>query len=438
MKPSYTMFLLHAPTLDPNARKFRFFKSLLAVQRGAGVEYGCILGTAVQLISEQNIKNISNEVEGYNVLLEKDNDTSKINFKEKPFFLKEISLKEKVALQLCSAEILTAMKYFNTHGLPNKIVSLSGNKENVIVSYLLSKFFDIPLVYLEHRTYFQRNLFKLRSSSVILYLISKFFNFISYKKILTVSSMDWELQKYLIHNADIYTSVSQNLYLNLLKCYQSYEGEKLNRIIYITPNPLPKSFIQQNEKFRDYLVEFKKEFVLFSAWQAWERKHKRGDLLIKAFASALLEEPTCRLVIGGTGTDQMKQLASELLVEDKVMFLGSLDQSQVYSVAGVSDFIVIASDAETYSLPVIEAMSLGTPVLATRCGGPEMLIERAELGELVDTGNVESLANAMVKMSRHVESYSSMLITDHYKKNYSTDALSLKWNTIYKQYNLLD
>jgi glycosyltransferase involved in cell wall biosynthesis len=70
------------------------------------------------------------------------------------------------------------------------------------------------------------------------------------------------------------------------------------------------------------------------------------------------------------------------------------------------DAFVLNSANETFGLVLAEAMACGTPVIATRGGGvPEIVID-GETGRLVDHGDREGLARAMVELgtNQHLRS----------------------------------
>ena len=56
------------------------------------------------------------------------------------------------------------------------------------------------------------------------------------------------------------------------------------------------------------------------------------------------------------------------------------------------------SHSESFSLTCLEASASGLPVVATRCGGPEEIVEHDVTGLLVPVGDVSAMAEAMEKL----------------------------------------
>ncbi len=126
-------------------------------------------------------------------------------------------------------------------------------------------------------------------------------------------------------------------------------------------------------------------------------EQKGLDHLIKAVH--LLKEKGLNsfdLVIGGDGPDREKleQLARSLDVADRCRFLGGLNREQVREQMQLCDVFVLSSLHETFGVVVGEAMACGKPVISTRCGGPEFIVNE-ETGVLVDVANPQTLADAM-------------------------------------------
>lgn len=103
------------------------------------------------------------------------------------------------------------------------------------------------------------------------------------------------------------------------------------------------------------------------------------------------------LVVGGgpLATDLQSQ-ARSLGLGGIALFLGYLED--VANVMAVSDVIVISSRREGLPNVLLEALSLGKPVVATEVGGIPEVIEDRETGVLVPAGNPEALAQAVIEL----------------------------------------
>lgn len=95
-------------------------------------------------------------------------------------------------------------------------------------------------------------------------------------------------------------------------------------------------------------------------------------------------------------TGQVEALARNLGVMDRVIFTGHVTDS--VSVLPALDVLVCASREEGFSLAVLEAMASGIPVVATRCGGPEDMIEHEVTGLLVPPEDPAALARAVSRV----------------------------------------
>jgi len=102
------------------------------------------------------------------------------------------------------------------------------------------------------------------------------------------------------------------------------------------------------------------------------------------------------LVIGGDGPDRLKleKLARTLGVTQHCQFLGALNREQVKDRMQQCDVFVLSSLHESFGVVLGEAMACGKPVISTRCGGPEFVVNE-ETGVLVDVGKPQEMADAM-------------------------------------------
>ncbi len=122
---------------------------------------------------------------------------------------------------------------------------------------------------------------------------------------------------------------------------------------------------------------------------------KRFDYLLQAFAQTQLKDD-CQLVIMGEGRQlaKLQALTAELGLEQKVIFTGF--DSNPYKYMARAEFQVMTSDYEGYPVTLIEALSVGCPVISTDCPtGPREIIQQGKNGLLVPQGDVQAIAKAM-------------------------------------------
>ena len=128
-------------------------------------------------------------------------------------------------------------------------------------------------------------------------------------------------------------------------------------------------------------------------------KYKNVDKLIKAFAilKKRYRVPQKLVIIGRDPQKEiyhLKNLAINLGVSQYIYFLGRVNDVFLYY--KLSDVFVYPSSAEGFGLPLLEAMTCGTPVIASnRTSIPEIV---GDAGLIVDPDNIEELAEAIWKV----------------------------------------
>jgi D-inositol-3-phosphate glycosyltransferase len=111
------------------------------------------------------------------------------------------------------------------------------------------------------------------------------------------------------------------------------------------------------------------------------------DILIEAMAQ--IEHRDARLLIVGgdeQAADEMRRLRSlisELRLDQRISFVGSVEQKQLANYYSAADVCVVPSYYESFGLVAVEAMACGTPVIASRVGGLATTVEDGETGYLI-------------------------------------------------------
>ena len=97
-----------------------------------------------------------------------------------------------------------------------------------------------------------------------------------------------------------------------------------------------------------------------------------------------------------------------------------------------SDLFILASMLETFSAASIEALASGTPVLATRCGGPEEFIS-AEVGRLVPPGDSRALFFALDEMLNNLTSFNPARLAQYAAERFSYQRVGAQFDSIYAE-----
>ena len=161
---------------------------------------------------------------------------------------------------------------------------------------------------------------------------------------------------------------------------------------------------------------------------------KKMDDLLRGLSQCTMPKEKWQLTIVGGGSLEapLKALTKELRLEDNVIFTGMVSHEEVCRIMSESDFFALASGYETFGVVFIEAMSYGLPVLGTRCGGPETIINKNN-GLLVDNGDIDGLVKALDTMMKTYMYYSPEAIKAEVKAKYSPKAIIPKIEKVMKE-----
>ena len=137
-------------------------------------------------------------------------------------------------------------------------------------------------------------------------------------------------------------------------------------------------------------------------------------------------------IIGnGSARSEYERLVMHLKLCDEVSFHGLTTKQEVAEYMRQADLFVLSSLCETFSAPAVEALASGTPVLATRCGGPEEFVTK-DVGLLVSPGDPETLCEGLDYMLDNLHLYSRRRISEYAIERFSAEHVGAQLHRVYE------
>lgn len=174
---------------------------------------------------------------------------------------------------------------------------------------------------------------------------------------------------------------------------------------------------------------------------------KGVDTLLRAMSILQERHPaaienTCLAIVGGdpwhdgldTEMARLQQLRTDLGIHDLVTFLGAKDQDILPYYYAAAEMVVMPSHYESFGMVALEAMAMGTPVIASEVGGLAHLVQPGVNGFHVPSRDPEALAARILE-----------LLTDQplrqrlgqqariYARNYSWESIVARMMDVYRE-----
>jgi glycosyltransferase involved in cell wall biosynthesis len=287
----------------------------------------------------------------------------------------------------------TAKDYIEDHGKPNLVHAHSRFLLASLLALEIKKEYKIPYLITEHSSYYVRD------------IISN-----DFKKMVVRT----------IEEAALFTTVSQKLGDWVNNCLdKNYPQCRLPNIIDVLFEQAIPPGTKKNGSFT---------FLNVAALN----KNKGHEFILQAFSKIAKKYTDAMLQIAGAGEEliRLKDLAKKLGLDKNLVFLGHLPVPRVRQEMLACDCFVLGSEFETFGVVIIEAQACGKPVISTRCGGPEELINEKN-GLLVPVHDAESLAGAMMQVYNNREVYDAELIRENCIRQYGQQAVAEKLISVY-------
>ena len=193
-----------------------------------------------------------------------------------------------------------------------------------------------------------------------------------------------------------------------------------NDLIRFSGNTALKAFVIPNivdsVKFTYRQLEKRDYFFMVSYW----KEPKNPFLILSVFRYFLKQNPGIKLRIGGFGP-QEKQIIDYIEQKDigqSVEYLGSLEPEEIAEEMNKAMAFLHCSEYETFSVVCAEALSCGTPVIASAVGGVTEIIEESN-GILVQENTKADWLSALNSFINSRDSYNSEGISKKAAKRFS-------------------
>lgn len=127
-------------------------------------------------------------------------------------------------------------------------------------------------------------------------------------------------------------------------------------------------------------------------------KAKGHDVAILAFRKFVDIYPDAKFTIFGEGEkrDSLQSLINDQGLSENVCLYGYTDN--LLGELSKADIFILASRREGFGNVIIEALASGTPLIASDCIGPNIILNKKELGYIVPVEDVEALFDATCKL----------------------------------------
>lgn len=174
---------------------------------------------------------------------------------------------------------------------------------------------------------------------------------------------------------------------------------------------------------------------------------KGVDTLLRAMSILQERHPeairnTCLAIVGGdpwrddldTEMARLQQLRTDLGIHDLVTFLGAKDQDILPYYYAAAEVVVMPSHYESFGMVALEAMAMGTPVIASEVGGLAHLIQPGVTGFHVPSRDPEALAARLLVLLTDKELRQKLgQQARSYAKQYSWEAITARMVDVYQE-----
>ena len=160
-------------------------------------------------------------------------------------------------------------------------------------------------------------------------------------------------------------------------------------------------------------------------------EQKGVNILLQALADCGNRNIYFRIGGDGKKLDEYKKIATQLNLTN-ITWLGKLNRNEVRDELQRCQAFVLPSLHENLPLVLLEAIACGKPIIATKCGGPESIVNENN-GLLAEVGDNQDLANKIGWMVENYHTYNADQIREDFMKRFSRPVVCGQIIDLYKK-----
>lgn len=203
--------------------------------------------------------------------------------------------------------------------------------------------------------------------------------------------------------------------------------QKMTTVIYnpVNEKVFEASYDDDNENLKLKVKEERLNRII-SVGRLYPQKDQK--MMIEAFAKVSERFPEWKLVIFGEGPEResLESLVERLKVKDNVSLPGKSEN--IIDELKKSKIFCLSSIYEGMSNALVEAICVGLPIVTTRVSGTEELIENGVNGFVVNVGDKDSMAKALIKIIE------DETLQNQFAEKNKAQAIKFETNTIVDQW----
>lgn len=197
----------------------------------------------------------------------------------------------------------------------------------------------------------------------------------------------------------IYRKLAYRMATHIIVQNDSAKIDAINNFS-ITPGKIHKIYNGIIQNAKPVLYENKIKSIRYSGRLA---KSKGIDIMLEAFNIAYKKNKNILLEIAGYGNEEEQNLKAFIKneqLEQAIIFHGYLSSyEEAVQFIGNAYCLLLPSRTDNFPTVVLEALSLGIPIIASDTGGIPEMFENEKEGFLVPMENADAFASAIVKMA---------------------------------------